>query len=248
MEAEGLISEVMDGQGFTCFVPFSATYLLRKRNIESVSVQITDARRITPRQRGAVFSLVGSITEWMKAPPAGKWTVAEKETLREMHLLYVLEAMGRGEAEDKETVRRAMTLHYCRLLDIVPFSLSDTDMTTANDFIGWLIDLCVEHGIPAHESLLNLCEDIGRYLYACVKHRRCAICGGRADIHEWGEGKPGMGRNRAKMHHSGQLVEPLCRLHHREVEQIGQQSFDEKYHLEPIALDDELCEKIRWKK
>lgn len=64
------------------------------------------------------------------------------------------------------------------------FSLSDADMTTARNFITYLIEFCVVHAVPCKVSLLQQCEDIERYVYACVVHRRCAICGQKAEIHE----------------------------------------------------------------
>ena len=122
------------------------------------------------------------------------------------------------------------------------FSLSDIDMTTARDFIDWLIELCVTHDIPTNDTLLNLCEDVSRYMYSCVFHRRCCICGKKADIHE--VEKVGMGRNRTKIHHLNQAVQPLCRSHHMEEENLGQKAFDEKYHLQFIRLDTNLCKKL----
>lgn len=89
-------------------------------------------------------------------------------------------------------------------------------------------------------------KDIERYVYACVAHRRCAICGQKAEIHE--VERVGMGRDRRKIHHLGQLVEPLCRQHHAEVDQLGQKSFDEKYHLQGIRLDEQLCRILKWRK
>lgn len=246
IEAEGIINGITRGEAFTAIIPFEDTHLLDRWGVTSVRVIVDDGRHISNDQRRKIFALVGDITEWVKAPGNGKRTRAENETLREMHLLYTIDLLGQGKREDAETIRRQLTVNYCTILDIAPFSLSSVDMTTARDFIDWLVELCVEHGIPCTDTLLERCEDIGRYIYACVAHRRCAICGHKADIHE--VETVGMGRNRAKMHHLGQLVQPLCRVHHREVEQIGQATFNKKYHLEGIRLDENLCEIIKWKK
>ena len=88
-------------------------------------------------------------------------------------------------------------------------------------------------------------EDVSRYMYSCVFHRRCCICGKKADIHE--VEKVGMGRNRTKIHHLNQAVQPLCRSHHMEEENLGQKAFDEKYHLQFIRLDYNLCKKLKWR-
>ena len=157
-----------------------------------------------------------------------------------MQLLYLIDYA------DSEAVRYQLTQHYCSLINHDLFSLSDVDMSTARDFIDWLVELCVVHGIPCIDTLLNRCEDIGRYLYACVANRRCAVCGKKADIHE--VEKVGSGRNRRKIHHLGQLVQPLCRIHHVEVESIGQDSFDRKYCMDAIRLDENLCNILNWRK
>lgn len=242
MEAEAIITQVIENEGFYTYVPFASTYLLDKRGITSARIILDDGRKITNKQRSTIFALVGFITDWAKAPEDSKRKLAKQETLRELGIMYVYET---AEGFNSESLREAITTHYCILVDCMPFSLSDTDMTTAHDFIGWIIDVCVEHAIPIPASLLDYCEDIGRYLYACVAHRRCAICGKKADIHE--VETVGMGRNRQKMHHLGQLVQPLCRTHHNEIEEAGQYAFNKKYHLEAIRLDEHLCRAIGWK-
>lgn len=125
------------------------------------------------------------------------------------------------------------------------FSLSNVDMTTAREYLSHIIEFCVVNGIPCEESLLERSPDIERYLYACVLHRRCAICGKKADIHEYD--RVGAGRNRNDIHHLGQRVQPLCRIHHRELDDIGQKSFDKKYHLTWVRLDETACRVLGWK-
>lgn len=242
MELEAIITEVIEGQGFHSFTPFTDTYLLNKRGITEGRLILDDGRKITNKQRNTIFALIGFITDWAKAPETSKRKLAKQETLRELGIIYVQESMNEF---SREALRDVITTHYCILVDCLPFSLSDTDMTTAHDFIGWIIDICVEHAIPIPTSLINYCEDVGRYLYACVLYRRCAVCGKKAEIHE--VEKVGMGRNRQKMHHLGQLVQPLCRAHHCEQEQIGQVALDSKYHLQAIRLDETLCRAIGWK-
>ena len=132
-------------------------------------------------------------------------------------------------------------------MDIPIFSLSPknencADMTTAHDFLGWLIDLCVTYDIPTSGPLTERAEDVSRYLYACLAHRRCAVCGlagGPADLHH--VTRVGIGRSRKRIAHIGLLAESLCRTHHQEVDQIGQTAFDEKYHIYGIPLDERLC-------
>lgn len=239
---QGYITQVIEGEGFHCFVPLATTYTLEKRAIESCEVYIHDGRQLSPVQRNKVFALVADIADWVNGFDAKRRMF--NETLREMQLCYLIDCSA-------EHVRRQLTDSYCRLMEIDLFSLAErspdtVDMTTARDFIDWLVELCVENGIPCQDTLLNRCENIGRYLYACVINRKCAICGKKADIHEYDV--VGMGRNRRRIHHLGQRVIPLCRAHHAEAESIGKDSFDKKYHVSWVVLDEYACEKLKWKK
>lgn len=145
-----------------------------------------------------------------------------------------------------EEIKEIMKYDYIASNGCNYFSLSNTDMSTAREFLSHIIEFCVIHGIPCGESLLERSPDIGRYLYACVLNRRYAVCGKKADIHEYD--RVGAGRNRRHIHHLGQRVQSLCRLHHREVDNIGQHTFDEKYHLTWVVLDEYACKVIGWRK
>lgn len=235
MLVKGYIS-AYDGAALTITVPFHDVELMQRQGITECEVRLVDGRTITPAQRRKIFAMVRDIADW------ATWAKDKRqyrEVLRQLQLLYLIDTT------DNEAVRKQLEYHYCELLDINLFSLSNCDVSTARDFISYLIDLVVEHNIPCRDSLLNRCEDIERYLYSCVANRRCAICGQKADIHEVEH--VGMGRNRRQIHHLGQLVQPLCRQHHAEVDQIGQASFDKKYHITGIRLDENLCKKLRWR-
>lgn len=225
-----------DGETLTICVPFKDSDLLQQQGITECEVRLVDGRTITPAQRRKIFAMVRDIADW------ATWAKDKRqyrEVLRQLQLLYLIDTT------DSEAVRKQLEYHYCELLDINLFSLSNCDVSTARDFISYLIDLAVEHNVPCRDSLLNRCEDIERYVYSCVANRRCAICGQKADIHE--VERVGMGRDRTRIHHLGQLVQPLCRQHHCEVDRLGQKSFDEKYHIEAIRLDEYLCKKLKWR-
>lgn len=225
-----------DGRTLTVTAPFADAEFLQRQGITECELRLLDGRKITPAQRRKIFAMVRDIADWATW---AKDSRQYREVLRQLQLLYLIDTA------DSEAVRHQLEYHYCELLDINLFGLSNCDRSTAREFISYLVDLAVEHNIPCRDSLLNRCEDIERYLYACVANRRCAVCGQKADIHE--VERVGMGRGRRKMHHLGQLVQPLCRQHHCEVDQIGQASFDRKYHITGIRLDENLCRKLRWR-
>ena len=217
--------------------------ILNEKVSDEVEVALTSSALISPQQRRKVFSLIREITDYISG--GGNSRNEIRSTLRAMQLNYLIDVA------DSEAVRFCLTDQYCRLQSIDLFSLSPNNENCASrelasDFIDWLVNLCVENAIPCMDTLLNRCEDVERYVYACVANRRCAICGKKADIHE--VDTVGMGRNRSKIGHVGQLVEPLCRGHHQEAGEIGQKSFDELYHLSPIRLDEHLCEVLGWRR
>ena len=121
------------------------------------------------------------------------------------------------------------------------FSLGDTDITTAREFIDYLITFIFENNVPTKTPLLAQTDDIGKYLYRCLEHRKCAVCNAPADVHH--VDAVGMGRNRETINHEGLRAIALCRVHHREAHARGQAFYD-YYHVYGIKLDAYLCERL----
>ena len=65
------------------------------------------------------------------------------------------------------------------------------------------------------------------------------MTGKRAELHH--VDRVGMGRDRKEIVHLGYRVMPLSRKMHTEAHTIGQKSFEEKYHLFGVKLDESLC-------
>ena len=147
--------------------------------------------------------------------------------------------------EEPEYIRKFTTFEYRISSGIEPFSLSDCDMSTAREYISYLIDFCFRHGVPTRDTLLNRTDDISKYLYSCLVHRKCAVCNKQAEVHH--VEAIGMGRDRTKINHSGMEAIALCREHHREAHTRGQAFFD-KYHIYGIKLDENLCKILNLRK
>lgn len=144
---------------------------------------------------------------------------------------------------DPEYLRQHLTWDFRSVDGRGPFSLSDTDVTTAREFLTYLINFCLEHDIPTRDSLLSRTDDLEAYLYDCLWHRKCAICGKPADLHH--VETVGMGRDRRSITHLGMLAEALCREHHKEAHKIGQETFDQKYHIFGTKLDALLVARLQ---
>ena len=55
----------------------------------------------------------------------------------------------------------------------------------------------------------------------------------------------GMGRDKKKIDHSKHKFLMLCAVHHKEAHDIGQQTFNNKYHLDGIKLSKESLVELR---
>lgn len=116
------------------------------------------------------------------------------------------------------------------------FSLSNCSMDTAREFINTILEFALENGVPLSEDALNRTDDIGRYLYCCIMHRKCAICGRDGEIHH--EDAVGMGNNRNRIDDSSYRKICLCREHHTAAHQMGVKRFREMYKVYGITVKD----------
>lgn len=182
---------------------------LTLRKYKDVAVGLNDSRTITAEQRRKSHALISEIAEWCgEAPEAMK---------RLMKLDFITNRL--------ESIQKQM------------FSLADCDVTTAREFISFLIDFVLEHGVAVRVPLITLCDDINRYIYSCLMHKRCAVCGKKADLHHFDA--IGMGNDRTDIYQIGMRVVPLCREHHTIAHSKGKQWIEEQ-HLEPIKLTKEI--------
>lgn len=182
----------------------------------AVEIYLRDGRECSAEQRKKIFAIIRDISEWS--------------------------------GHDREYLRTYFMESFCEDTDIEYFSLSPkkfnfADMTTAAAFITYLINFCFSYSVPTIDTMLNRADDISKYLYLCIEHRKCAICNDTADIHH--VDTVGMGNNRNKLIHIGMNAIALCRKHHTEAHKIGVKSFSEKYHVYGVPLDDYLCKSLR---
>lgn len=150
---------------------------------------------------------------------------------------------GQTKDETYNEQKTAFTLKHLEILQDGLFHLSTATVSTARAFITMLVEIIIEYGIPTREPLYGLCDDIPRYMYACLMNKKCAVCGKKADIHHCHGSTVGMGRNRKTMIHLGLELMPLCREHHGECHNMGQTAFNAKYHLEGVIADEQICKK-----
>lgn len=143
-----------------------------------------------------------------------------------------------------DSVKAFFKWQFCGDSEHEDFSLSDVDRETASEFLTFLIDFCIQNGVPCSDPLWDRCEDIERYMYACVMTRTCCITGKKnAQIHH--VDRVGMGRNRNEICQVGMRVVPLSADIHTMLHYSGGEAeFYEKHHIKPIALTEKMCKHL----
>lgn len=181
--------------------PYDDYFMLTKREYSQCNVQLIDGRTLSDKQRKACYALLGEIAEYS--------------------------GMSKGQA--KELMKLKFLADELQETADSIFSLSNAPMSLVCAFQRFLVRFIIEWDIPCNFPLLEFVDDIGDYIYSCLINKKCCICGKRADLHHVDH--VGMGRNRDEIIHEGMKVLPLCREHHTEAHTIGQETFNEKWHL-----------------
>jgi hypothetical protein len=187
-----------------------------RKHIQTVEIYIHDGRQLSPEQRKKIFSLIGEIS---------------KHT---------------GDA-DPDYIRGVLTWDFCTATGNDPFSLSRRsevccDMSTAREFLTWLIGFCFDWNVPTKDTMLCYADDTEAFLWKCLWYRKCAICQKPAEVHH--VNRVGMGRDREKIVHVGLNAIALCREHHNEADFNEKELFEGNYVF-GIKLDERLCERLR---
>lgn len=192
-------------------VPNLDRALLRK--YDKCLCEFQDGRRISPEQRRKCYALINEISEW-----CGDFPEMMKKQLK-------LEFA----AERLQTIGSKI------------FSLSDCDVTLAREFLSYLVDFMIIHGVPSRVPLYEQVEDVGRFVYCSLMNKKCAVCGKRADVHHLHGSRVGYGglKWREKDQHGAKVI-PLCREHHIQCHD-GEEEFLARFHLEGVEFTREIA-------
>lgn len=192
--------------------------LMVKRQYKEVSIQMIDDRPISDKQRRTCYKLLKEIAKHtgMGLDPTKEWT---------KHKFVTEELNQPGD---------------------MTFSLSNAPMSLVCAYQRFLVNFILDWDIPCSFSLLDFVDDVESYIYACLVHKKCCICGQHSDLHH--VDRVGMGGDREEMVHEGMEALPLCRGHHSELHQIGDLEFYALYHItKGVILDKFLCQLYRLK-
>lgn len=116
------------------------------------------------------------------------------------------------------------------------FSLSDCSVDQAREFINTILEYALENGVPLSDFAIDRTDDIGKYLYFCIKHKKCCICGRDGEIHH--VDAIGMGNDRRHIDDRDYRKMCLCRTHHTIAHQRGMRAFETMYKVYGIVVDE----------
>ena len=194
----------------TIRAPYDNVERFIRREYEEVEIGLKDGRTITPQQRRKAFALIGEIAEYV----------------------------GDNTEDVKEERKHDFLREHAEGLEKEMFSLSNCSVTRAREFIEYLIKFILRHDIPTHVPLAELADDVDQYVYSCLIYKKCAACGAKAELHH--VDTVGMGNNRNKVEHLGRRCLPLCRKHHEEAHQMGDEAFAKYHHLNFGIIDERI--------
>lgn len=216
---DGKITNIEPTNGtVTVVCPLGNTAKFLRQKPSKALVVLQDSRTILPEQRKKAYALINEIANFSGTMP---------EYIKKLFKLKFLHEQLKDFYSD--------------------MSLGNCSVEVAREFISFLIDFVIDYEIPTKVPLIELCDDIDRYVYQCVKRKICAVCGQKADLHHITA--VGMGRDREEIIHENMEVLTLCRSHHTECHTIGWQDFKKKYHFEKgVTLDKNLCKIYKLKK
>ena len=197
---KGKITDIREDGTAVIIASINPTEFIRKE-IKECYVDYIDSRPLSDKQRRMCYALIHAISEW-----SGQ----ESEDLKEYFKMEFW-------ANNVDT-----------LADKI-FSLSNAPMSLVAAFQRFLIKFIISNDVPTKRPLLEYVDDIDDYVYMCLIHKKCAVCGKKADLHHIDT--VGMGNDRTQVQHEGREAISLCREHHMEYHTIGKSAFLEKYHL-----------------
>ena len=158
----------------------------------------------------------------------------------------IVRSTGNGNhAYDVESIKEDMKLMFCESKGIDEFSTSeltgDCTVTTASEFITFLLDFCLEYGIPLCDPPIELAEDLKHQLIKCLYERKCAVC--------WKSGMvyPVNTTGAMKIEGRHELM-CLCSNHYQEAESSGHKAFASKQHVLGILMNQEQFNKLKNKR
>lgn len=213
------LKETDEGTYLLTFVPKKIDDIYFFDDIGSGSIELDDNRSISSAQRHLIYSLLSDIA------------------------YYSLKNRSRIAMN---SIKKTMKAKFQKERECDEFSLSNVNMSLANEFIEYLLDFIMLNNVELKFESFAMSRELKKWSYLCIKNRRCTVCEKSCAVIHHLEAV-GMGRNRNKVNHSKLLMIALCSFHHTEIHNIGDMAFKDKYHCDGTNVDVDLLKKLNIK-
>ena len=210
---KGKIKEVREDGTAVIVANINTSEFIRK-GIKECYIDYIDSRTLSDKQRKMCYALINAIADWS----------------------------GSSSEDIKEAFKLEFWAEKVDTLASKVFSLSNAPMSLVAEFQRFLIRFVIENDVPVKRPLLEYVDDLEHYVYMCLIHKKCVVCGKKADLHHIDT--IGMGSDRTQVQHEGREALSLCRVHHTEMHTVGKNEFFEKYHLDGGIKIDKTILKI----
>ena len=148
-----------------------------------------------------------------------------------------------------DQVREHRKLEFIHDKGLPYFSTSELakncSVSLASQFIAYIVDFCLDNDIGLADAPSHYLDDMKPYLIKCLWIRKCVICGKDGEVHH--VDAIGSGRNRRKVDHSKHNMMALCRKHHGELHNGGQETFMRRHHVVGVLMNEEQYKKLNYK-
>lgn len=142
-------------------------------------------------------------------------------------------------------VTEEMQMLLIKLNDTFSLAIKMMSNLEAIEFTNFLFDYFLQNDIAMWEEMQKLYKEQNeeKYIYAKLKHRKCVVCNrSPVDMEHW--------QNVANLggyaHDKGQgIYISLCRHHHAEKHNIGVESFERKYDIRGIKLNEDQVKELK---
>lgn len=175
-------------------------------DIRNIEAEIIfhDPRRFSSQQRRLYWALLGDIYKW------------SGQSVEELH----------------DWFKQEYAIKFYSFVSLK--DQSNSTVSEVNKLLELVLDLMFSFNVPFKDGYELLPRSESYYLYMCIKHRKCVICGKHADMHH----VDAVGnRKRSVVDHSQFRMMALCRIHHNETHSLGDTNFCNKYQVRGIKVD-----------
>lgn len=141
---------------------------------------------------------------------------------------------------------------FIKLNDTFSLALKLMSNVEAVAFTNFLFDYFLQNDIAMWEEMQMLYKQQNeeKYIYSMLKHRKCAVCGkyhtesNSVDLEHWDSIASTHGTYKKDTGQEGRYIS-LCRLHHNQKHNWGVQTFERKYDVRGIYLDNEQIKELK---